>query len=91
MSIKLKNKFVITELGNERVAVQMDVDGEKNGIIVRLNNTAADIWKGLLEGVEPDQIAEKLVADYDGVDLATAQASVERIIEELRQKGMIEE
>jgi hypothetical protein len=54
----------------------------------RLNDTAAVIWKGLESGLDPTAIVGGLVQDFD-IDAATAQAEVERVLGELRERGLL--
>ena len=54
----------------------------------QLNATAARIWQGLEQGLEPPRIVDALV-DAFAVDAATAQAEMERVIEQLRARGLV--
>ena len=54
----------------------------------QLNATAARIWKGLEQGLEPRRIVDVLVDGF-AVDAATAQAEMERVIEQLRARGLV--
>ena len=89
--MQLKEKFVVTELGNDYIAVP--VGGETDGFrgVVRLNETGAEILKGLSTGLNIDQIADKLVAEYEGVNLTRARAAVRKIVDQLLVKGLIED
>jgi hypothetical protein len=54
----------------------------------RLNATAARIWKGLEQSLEPPQIVDVLCDEF-AVDAATARAEVERALEDLRARGLV--
>jgi len=54
----------------------------------QLNGTAARIWKGLEQALEPPRIVDALVAEF-AVDAATARAEMERVIEDLRARGLV--
>jgi hypothetical protein len=54
----------------------------------RLNATAARIWKGLEQALEPPQIVDALVDEF-AVDAATAQAEMDRALEDLRARGLV--
>ncbi|HEY6157083.1 MAG TPA: PqqD family protein [Gemmatimonadales bacterium] len=54
----------------------------------QLNATAALIWKGLEQALEPPRIADALVHEF-AVDAATAQREIERVIADLRARGLI--
>jgi hypothetical protein len=54
----------------------------------QLNATAARIWKGLEQALEPPRIVDTLVDEF-AVDAATAQAEMERVIADLRARGLV--
>jgi hypothetical protein len=54
----------------------------------RLNATAALIWKGLEQALEPPQIVDALVAEFD-VDAAIARAEIDRALGDLRARGLV--
>lgn len=87
--MKLIEEMVITELADDFIAVPTGDAAEKFHGVIRLNSTGADIVRGLQEGLSVDEIAEKLVADYDGVDLDTARKCTLEMIEKLRDAGVV--
>ena len=90
-AMKIKEGFVMTEVAGETMVVPVgDAASILHGII-RLNNTGRDIWKGFAEGLSEEQIAERLVEEYEGVDLAIAQSGIRKMIEQLRAAGILEE
>jgi hypothetical protein len=54
----------------------------------RLNETAAVIWKGLEAGLTPADIVGGLVKDFE-IDAATAHAELDRVLGELRARGLV--
>ena len=54
----------------------------------RLNETAAAIWRGLEGGLDPADIVGRLVKDFE-IDAATAEAEVERVLGDLRERGLL--
>jgi hypothetical protein len=54
----------------------------------RLNETAAAIWQGLERGLDPSDIVGHLVRDFT-IDAATAEAEVDRVLGELRERGLV--
>ena len=54
----------------------------------QLNATAARIWKGLEQALEPPQIVEALVNEF-AVDADTAHLETERAIADLRARGLV--
>ena len=69
----------------EGEAVLLDLDTKR---YYRLNATGARIWKALEQGLEPQQIVDALVAEFE-VDEATARSEVDRALSDLRARGLV--
>ena len=54
----------------------------------RLNATAATIWKGIEDRLEPSQIVNVLMQEF-AVAQETAQAETERTLDDLRARGLL--
>jgi hypothetical protein len=54
----------------------------------RLNATAARIWKGVEDRLEPSQIVNVLMEEF-AVARATAHAETERTLSDLRARGLL--
>ncbi len=89
--MKLKQGFIISQVGEEYVAVATGEASSWFHGIVRLNETGAEIWKGLAEGLDREAIAAKLLREYDEVDQETALNAVDSIIEKLGAANILEE
>lgn len=89
--MKIKTGMVMTEVGGDYVAVPTGATAREFRGIVRLNDTGAEIWKGIEAGLTIDQIADKLVAEYDGLDKEHALRSVNTLVDSLRTDGLIVE
>ena len=89
--MKLKNNYVLTEIGDDIMAVPMGVSSETSQQIIRLNETAADIWHGIEEGKSIQEIAAELVKNYDGVDEASALENVRNTVGKLVDAGIVED
>jgi hypothetical protein len=54
----------------------------------KLNDTGAEIWKGLEAGESNEVLVARLTAAFD-VDTATARTETERVVGELTTKGLL--
>lgn len=81
--MKIRDDVLVAHLQGE--AVLLDLRTKQ---YFRLNATAARIWKGLEQSLEPPQIADALVDEFT-VDAATARTEVERTLEGLRTRGLV--
>lgn len=86
--MKLVEGFEITELDGDYVVVPTQDTVDFSGI-VRLNESAKDIWEGLAEGLSKDQLADRLIELYDGVSRELALESVQSVIDALAQEGLL--
>jgi len=77
-------------------AVTVEVEGAtfivdlRRGTSVALNGAAVFIWRGLVRGQSPTQIARALAATF-GIDEPRAQADVSAFLATLAGQGLIDE
>jgi hypothetical protein len=84
LKIYQKNPSVLcTELEDGAILLNLDTK-----YYYTLNSTGLRIWQIMDELKDPLEIAQKLAIDYE-VDKEKAKASVVRLIEELKQEGLI--
>ncbi len=87
--MKLIKTIVLTEVAGDYIAVPVGEATNRFNGVVRLNKTGRDIVQGLIDGLELREIAEKLVADYDGVDFDTAWKAAQGVADKLRAEGLL--
>ena len=85
----MSNEWVLSEIGDEYVAVPIGENADNFKGIIKLNETGRDIWNGLLEGRSLEDIAVKLVDDYDGVGIEAAYEYAEQMISRLKEEGLL--
>ena len=85
-----KKHFVLTDLGDEIIAVPMDTGEDDFRGIVRLNETGADIFRGIQAGLSEDEIAAQLVEMYDGLGPDRARTDVRALAEKFREAGLLD-
>lgn len=87
--MKIKDGFVIREvMGNFVVIAMGDVSRDFHGM-VKLNETAAEIWGYVSEGKDADAIVAEMLSKYD-VDEAKLRSDVESTLEAFKKQGFIE-
>jgi len=89
--MKMDENYVFIELGEDAVLAPIAEEAEKSRVLIRLNPTATDIWKRLSEGLSEEQIAIYLVDNYDGIDIEGAKLETHKLIEKLREAGVIQD
>ena len=88
--MKIKKGFVIQEVAGQWVAVATGSAAKDFSGIVKLNATAAHVWKGLEQGQTREQIIANMVEAYD-IDEQTAGEDVDALCQQLVQAGIAQE
>lgn len=88
--MKIKEGFVLREVVGQVMIVPTGEISKKFNGYIKLNITGKDVWNGIKEGLSEEQIAEKLVADYDDVDMDTALRATQNIISQMEKEGILE-
>ena len=87
--MKLCDQFIVTQLADEYVAVPMEKTSGFHGL-VKLNESGAEVFRGLMEGQTESQLAERLKAKYPELDSETAKQAVSEVIASLKKAGVLE-
>ena len=88
--MKIKKGFVKQQMGDTTVLVSAGQLSREFHGMSELNYTAADIWNWLEQGNSQEQTALLLAEKY-GIDPQKAAADTAKIIEKMRQSGVIED
>ena len=87
----MKKDFVLSQVGDSYVVVPVGGQYEKFKGVIQLNHTGAVIWEGLEAGMSREEIADSLLERFRGVDRQTALASVDHVVQVLREECIFEE
>ena len=87
--MKLKDGFVLREVGGSFVVVPTGAELNFNGMIT-LNESGKFLWQALENETDTDGLVAALLAEYD-VDAATAKRAVDAFVAKLRDNGFINE
>lgn len=87
--MKIKEGFVYREIMGQGVVVPTEKASMEFSGMVKLNETGAFIWKKIQQGGSIEVIVEELLKEYD-VSKEQAEASVQRFVSDMTQKGILE-
>lgn len=88
--LKVKDGFVLREIGPQTVAVPVGKrTGEIHGVI-SLTESGALLWAQLTKGVEKEDLVSLLLNEYE-IDEKTATIDVDEFIKGLYAQGVMEE
>lgn len=88
--MKIKGDFVLREVMGQSVAVPVGETSKNFHGMIKLNASGAEIWKDLEKGLTKEQIAQKIVEQYDAIEMDEALLKVETFLTKLQDAGIIE-
>ncbi len=87
--MNIKPGFVIRDVAGQAVAVAVGEASKSFRGMIKLNATGAVVWRGIAEGLDQNQIADR-IAEKFGAEREEALADVEGFIARLRDLGIVE-
>jgi len=88
--MKIKEGMVLSQVGDEYVAVPVGEQYKNFYGVVQLNHTGAVVWKGLESGLSREEIADDILNKFSEVNKERALASVDHVIQVLTDEGFLE-
>ena len=88
--MKLKQGYILREVGTLAVVVAVGEAFDKFHKILTLNKTGAFLWNLLTENQEYENLVGALCEKYD-VDFATAQCDVDEFVNQLKSAGLLDD
>ena len=82
--MKMKEGFILRKVGTQYVAAATGKASENFNGIIRLNESGAFVFRQLQEGVTAEELAARLLEEYD-VDEAAARQDVDRFLAALKE------
>lgn len=87
--MKIKNGFVLRRVLDEAIVIASGEVSKNFHGMVKLNDSAADIWEWIVEGCEEKELAVKLSEKYD-LEADKALLDVRSMISQMSDAGLIE-
>lgn len=87
--MKIKEGFVIRKVMGNHVVIATGAQSKNFHGMVKLNDTAAEIWGYIAENLDTDAIFDKMIEKYD-VDASILRADIEKTLETLVAQGFVE-
>lgn len=79
--LKTKPGFLLRRLGDESMVIAIGEASENFNGMIRLNSTGAFYWELLEQGTTEDQLVEKTLERFEGLDEATARQDVQEYLQ----------
>ena len=88
--MKIKKGFIVKQIAGQYVVVALGEASKVFNGIIKLNESGKFIWEKLAEGKSKPEIVDAILAEYEGVDRATAEADFDRFVATLEGANIIE-
>lgn len=88
--MKIKDGFLLKNLAGSYVIIPIGENMVDFKLMITLNETSAFLWKCLETSQTLDQLTDSLTAEYD-VSHEIARNDIEKFLQQLRDKGLIED
>lgn len=86
----LKSNFLLRQVASSYMAVPLGSRTSEISGIIALNETAAFLWEIFQKDTSIEEATQALLTEFD-TDEQTARAAVERMVEQFRSEGLLEE
>lgn len=87
--MKIRDGYIKCKTFDSWVVVAADGAKEKNNMMIRLNETASEIWDGIAAGKTAEDIADGFVSEY-GITKEKALDSIKSLTDKLNEAGILE-
>lgn len=87
--MRIKKGFVLREVGGQYAVIATGEASQTFHGMVKLNESAKDVWQAVTDGLEPDAIVELFVKKYN-IDRDLAQEDVEKMLSSMEREGFLE-
>lgn len=88
MTYKLKDGFIIRELGGNTMAVPVGTQTSEIHGMIALSESGALLWKALESGADLQALVTVLTDNYE-IDSAVALADAKKFVDGLKEQGAL--
>lgn len=88
--MKIKEGFVLRKVADQYVVIATGEASKDFYGMIKLNESGADIWQGLIDGCDEAGVIQRLTDKYD-LDEEKAEQEVKKFIEKMKSEGFLTE
>ena len=74
--MKIKDGFILREMSDKYIVVTIGEASKQFNGMIHLNEAGAYMWRELEKGLSEDELVQKLLARYEGIDENEAREEV---------------
>lgn len=87
--MKIKEGFMLRKVADNHIVVPIGAASVDFNGMLTLNGTGAFLFEKLQGGIERDELVDAMLSEYE-VDRNTAEAHIDKFIEQLKGEGLFE-
>ena len=89
--MKLKYKFIINDVANQKVAVAVGEGLTKFNGFIKMNDVGASIFSKLSDEITMEDLIDQMAKDYPDEPMETVDRCVKEFVEKLKGANLIAE
>ena len=87
---KIKEGFVMRRVAGQAVVIAVGEASETFHGMINLNDSGSCIWEGIEAGLDIEEIADKIVQEFD-IDHQTALKDAQEMLDKMKAQGILED
>lgn len=87
--MKLNDNYILKTVAGTSVVVPVGEAAEEIHGMIRLNDSAELVWKGLESGKERDELLSDMAKEYPGVEPETLSRDLDTFLNVLKEKNIL--
>ena len=88
--MKIKDGFIVREIAGSFVVVPVGQNLVDFSSMITLNETGAFLWNCLTEDTTVEEMCDKLLGEYEGIEKDEALTDINEFINTLKEKSILE-
>lgn len=87
--MKIKDGYILDSIGEQKIAVALDLSEDKFSGMIKLNRVGAFLWEQIAQETDEESLIRAVTEKYD-VDSETAKKDINIFLETLEANGILE-
>ncbi len=88
--MKIKEGFILKEIAGSFVVVPVGQNLVDFSAMITTNETGAFLWNELQNDSAPEELCQKILAEYRGITEAEALSDIEEFVNSLKENNILE-
>ena len=81
--LRINKGFILRRMGDNYIAVTVGAASKEINGMVRLNETGKFLWDQMKDGTEREELVQKMMERFSGLDEKTAEADLEEFLKNI--------